>query len=149
MGTKEKRFAMTQPPTNPTPDEMKTPIESERVNAARLVLTVCADPLNKACEIITQLEQELQQAREELDRYKAETDRLQAILVQRNYTAKAFDDLQSQLSQWQECARELLEMAKWGIANEQLAGNIVKEEFWKGQKSAITQLTSTTTGEKE
>jgi predicted nucleic acid-binding Zn-ribbon protein len=54
--------------------------------------------------------------------------------------------LREQLSQWQECAREILQEAEYGIAGERLAGNIVKEEFWKGQKSVavfFTQLTQT------
>lgn len=35
---------------------------------------------------------------------------------------------------------ELNNMAEWGIGNEKLGGNIVKEEFYKGQLSIINQI---------
>lgn len=34
----------------------------------------------------------------------------------------------------------VLDEATWGIANERLAGNIVKEEFWKGQAAVASYL---------
>lgn len=34
----------------------------------------------------------------------------------------------------------IIELAEWGIANEQLGGNVCKEEHWKGQRFAATQI---------
>lgn len=34
----------------------------------------------------------------------------------------------------------IIELAEWGIANERLGGNVVKEEHWKGQRFAATQV---------
>jgi hypothetical protein len=38
---------------------------------------------------------------------------------------------------------QMIELAQWGIANEKLGGNVVKEEFWKGQLSALRFVTAT------
>jgi hypothetical protein len=35
---------------------------------------------------------------------------------------------------------ENIELAEWGIANEKLGGNVVKEEFWKGQHIAFRKI---------
>lgn len=42
-----------------------------------------------------------------------------------------------------EMLQSMFEQANWGIANERLGGNVVKEEFWKGQKSAAQQALAT------
>lgn len=34
----------------------------------------------------------------------------------------------------------IIDESEVGIANERLAGNVVKEEFWNGQKSAAEQI---------
>lgn len=35
---------------------------------------------------------------------------------------------------------KIIELAEWQIAGERLSGNVVKEEFFKGQKSAAEQI---------
>lgn len=34
----------------------------------------------------------------------------------------------------------IIELAEWGIGCERLSGNVVKEELWKGQRCAATQV---------
>ena len=34
----------------------------------------------------------------------------------------------------------IIDLAEWGIANEKLGGNVVKEEHWNGQRFAATQV---------
>lgn len=36
--------------------------------------------------------------------------------------------------------KEIIDLAEWGIANERMGGNAVKEEHWKGQRYAATAL---------
>ena len=52
-----------------------------------------------------------------------------------NETARKLTELSMGIDQ-------LMGEANWGIGSERIAGNVVKEQFWKGQLSASKQIKS-------
>ncbi len=105
------------------------------------------------------LESQLSQAQGELAQLKSSQEKVLSTAASFEHWGKERIELQQQLSQWQECAREMAETlthAKRTLAELSTLSNVNREtsrllmtvsEICSDKVSLFTQLTSTTTGE--